>query len=123
MNKLVSTRHFAAIIILCVIASTPCARAEVRLASPFTSHMVLQRDVKAPVWGTADAGEVVTVEFAGQKISTKADADGNWRLNLKPMKVSAESRALIVTGSHMAHPIRLDDVLVGEVWLLSVAPP
>ena len=42
--------------------------AEVRLASPFTSHMVLQRDLKVPVWGTAEAGEKITVEFAGQKI-------------------------------------------------------
>ena len=31
--------------------------AEVKLASPFTSHMVLQRDMSVPVWGTADAGE------------------------------------------------------------------
>ena len=119
MTKLVSTRHFAAIIILCVIAFTPCARAEVRLASPFTSHMVLQCDMKTPVWGTADAGENVTVEFAGQKISAQADADGNWRAYFKPLKVSAESRTLTVAGSHTSQPITLDDVVVGEVWLAS----
>jgi len=34
---------------------------------PFMTHMVLQRGMKVPVWGTADAGESVTVEFAGQK--------------------------------------------------------
>jgi sialate O-acetylesterase len=91
----------------------------VRLASPFTSHMVLQRDMKVPVWGTADAGETVTVDFAGQKISAQADADGNWRADFKPLEVSAESRTLTVTGSRTAQPVVLDDVLVGEVWLAS----
>src|SRR5208282_168601 len=119
MHKSVSIRYFAAILFLCSIALAPCARAEVHLASPFTSHMVLQRDMKVPVWGTADAGESVTVEFAGQKISAQADAGGNWRVKFKPLKVSAEGRTLTVTGSHTAHPITLDDVLVGEVWLAS----
>jgi sialate O-acetylesterase len=112
-------KRFGAIFFLCAIVLAPCARAEVRLASPFTSHMVLQRDMKAPVWGTADAGETVTVEFAGQKISAQADAGGNWRAHFKPLKVSAEGRTLTVTGSHTAQPIMLDDVLVGEVWLAS----
>jgi len=93
--------------------------AEVKLASPFTSHMVLQRDMKVPVWGVADAGENVTVEFAGQKISTTAGADGKWRVDLKPLDASAESRTFTVTGSKTAQSVTLDDVLVGEVWLAS----
>lgn len=93
--------------------------AGVKPASPFTSHMVLQCDLKVPVWGTAEPGEAVTVEFAGQKKSTKADADGKWRIDLDAMKVSAEARTLTVTGSRTAQSVKLDDVLVGEVWLCS----
>jgi sialate O-acetylesterase len=119
MTASIFPRCFGVILFLCAIALAPCARAEVRLASPFTSHMVLQRGMKVPVWGTADAGENVTVEFAGQKISAQADADGNWRVSFKPLKASAEGRTLTVTGSHTAQPITLDDVLVGEVWLAS----
>ena len=103
---------------LVALFTTP-ALAEVKLASPFTSHMVLQCDAKVPVWGTAESGELVTVEFAGQKKSVTADASGNWRVELKPMKPSAESRSFQVTGSKTAQPIKLDDVLVGEVWLAS----
>jgi sialate O-acetylesterase len=95
------------------------AQAEVRLASPFTSHMVLQREMKVPVWGTAEPGAAVTVEFAGQKASAKAGPDGKWRVVLKPLKVSAEGRTFTVTGSQTAQSIKLDDVLVGEVWLAS----
>ena len=62
--------------LIALLLAAGTGMAEVRLASPFTSHMVLQRDLKVPVWGTADAGEKVTVEFAGQKVSGEADVDG-----------------------------------------------
>ncbi len=111
-------KFFAGLIALLATAS---AFAEVKLASPFTSHMVLQRDAKVPVWGTADAGEKITVVFAGQKISTVADTDGKWRVDLKPMKASAESRTLVVTGDlkFKIQILKCEDILVGEVWLAS----
>jgi len=102
-----------------VACFTDSLRAEVRLANPFTSHMVLQRGVKVPVWGTAAAGEKVTVEFAGQEITTTANANGDWRIYLKPLKVSSEERTFSVAGSQTGFPLELTDVLVGEVWLAS----
>jgi sialate O-acetylesterase len=93
--------------------------AEVQLASPFTSHMVLQRDMKVPVWGTAAAGEAVTVEFAGQKQTATAGTDGKWRVDLNPLTTSATGQTLVVSGSQTAQPVTLEDVLVGEVWLAS----
>ena len=107
--------------VLALLLTASPLLADVKLASPFTSHMVLQRDLKVPVWGTADAGEKVTVEFAGQKISATADANGKWRVDLEPMKASAESRELVVTGNHQSQieNLKCDDVLVGEVWLAS----
>ena len=59
------------------------------------------------------------MEFARQKASSKADAAGIWRVDLKPLPTSAEGRVLVITGSQTAKPIELDDVLVGEVWLAS----
>ncbi|MEY4917698.1 MAG: hypothetical protein RL616_1611, partial [Verrucomicrobiota bacterium] len=113
MNKIFSTT------LLALLLTAGPLLAEVRLASPFISHMVLQCDMKVPVWGTAGAGEKIKVEFAGQKISTKAGADGKWSVKMKPLKASAESRVFTVTGDHTAQPVVLDDVLVGEVWLAS----
>ncbi len=108
------------LVLLAVLAFfAPSLRAEVQLGSPFTSHMVLQRDAKVPVWGTAAPGEMITVEFAGQKVKTIAGADGHWRLYLRPLKISAEGRTFTVTGSQTSHPLELADVLVGEVWLAS----
>ncbi len=115
MNKMFSTT------LLAWLLTTGPLLAEVRLANPFTDHMVLQCDKKVPVWGTAEPGEKITVEFAGQKISAAADADGKWSVKLKPMKASAEPRSLVVTGNLKSkiENRKCDDVLVGEVWLAS----
>lgn len=78
--------------------------------------MVLQRDREVPVWGWADQGEEVTVEFAGQVKKAMPDAKGKWMLKLDPMPASAESRTMTVKGKN---EIKLEDVLVGEVWLAS----
>ena len=94
-------------------------RAAVSLPAIFADHMVLQRDARVPVWGTADAGAVVTVEFAGQKKSATAAPDGRWRVDLEPLAVSATPRDLVVTAVLKAKTEnqKFTDVLVGEVWL------
>ncbi len=102
-----------------MLLSSVSLHAAVALATPFTDHMVLQREMKVPVWGTADASETVTVEFAGQTKTATAAADGQWRVDLDPLATSAESRTFTVTGSKTAQSLKLDDVLVGEVWLAS----
>ena len=55
--------------------------------SLFSNNMVLQRGVAVPIWGTANDGEKVTVEFNGQKVTTVAK-DGKWKVNLKALKAS-----------------------------------
>ena len=88
-----------------------CTRAEIKPAAIFGDHMVLQRDKPVPVWGTADPDEEVTVEFAGQTKTGKADKDGNWEVVLDPLETSAEGRVLRIGAKEFS------DVLVGEVWL------
>ena len=64
------------------------ALAEVSLPAVFSDHMVLQRDLPVPVWGTANPGESVTVRFADRMASTVAGADGAWRVTLDPLAAS-----------------------------------
>ena len=98
--------------ILCV-ALTATARAEVKLPPVISDHMVLQREMAAPVWGTAAPGEEVQVSIAGQTKKAVAGADGKWQVRLDPLKV-AEGLTLMVKGTNT---IEVKDVLVGEVWL------
>ena len=88
--------------------------------------MVLQREKPVAIWGWADANETVTVEFNGQKKTTKASANGKWMLKLDPMKANAISQKLVVTGSSnnvnlfnlfTGRKFEINDILVGEVWL------
>lgn len=108
----------ARLLVSCVLVMCS-AFAEVRLASPFGPHMVLQRDFPVPVWGEASPGEEVTVQYAGQTRTAKADAKGDWRVTLDPLEACAEARILSVTGTQTSAGLRLDDVVVGEVWLAS----
>jgi len=102
--------------ILLMLLMTPGAFADVSLPRILGSRMVLQRERPLNIWGWADPGERVTVQFAGQGQQTEADACGQWRVVLEPMEASAEPRKMTISG---ANEIVLEDVLVGEVWLAS----
>lgn len=95
------------------LAASTSAFAEVKLPSIFSDHMVLQRESPVPVWGKANPGEVVTVEFGGQKKSATADASGKWMVTLDAMPANAQPQVL------RAGNATVQDVLVGEVWLAS----
>ncbi len=105
------------IIIFALLLGLPAlARADVKLPDVLSSLMVLQREARVPVWGRADAGEAVTVRFAGQVKKAVADANGNWRINLDKLKANATPAVMTIEGRNK---IELKDILVGEVWFLS----
>ena len=106
------------IAIIAFICSAITAHASIKVAPVFGDHMVLQRDMDVPIWGTADKGEKVVVEFAGQRKEAKADNDGKWMIKLDKMKVSAEGRELVISSSTINHqPLTISNVVVGEVWV------
>ena len=108
--------HLITLLALFTFGSAFLSAADFRLASALSDHMVLQREKPVAVWGWADAGETVTVSFAGQSKSATAGTDGKWSLKLDALSASAESRTLVVTGKE-GHKVEVKDVLVGEVWL------
>lgn len=99
-----------------MLAVTVGAFANVRLPKIFGDNMVLQRNKQIPVWGWADAGEQVTIQFNKQEGKTvKADASGKWMLMLKPEKAGGPY-TLTVKGNNT---VTYNNVLVGEVWICS----
>ena len=101
---------------LLLLLMFPLQAADLKLPSVFSDHMILQRDKPIAVWGWADAGESVTVSFAGQSKSAIAAADGKWSLKLDALAASAEPRTLTATGKD-GRKVEVKDVVVGEVWL------
>ena len=88
----------------------------VRLPAVINSNMVLQRDMQVPIWGWGDAGEKVSISFAGQKKETTAGKNGEWMVKLGKLKANASPSTLTVKGNNV---IKLENVLVGEVWICS----
>ncbi len=111
------TEPFAPIYIagalLSLAASSP-ALADVRLSHIFADGMVLQRQVKVPVWGWGEEGEKVSVEFIGQSKSAVVK-DGKWRVELDPMQANATPQTMTVKGKNA---LQVGKVLVGEVWIV-----
>ena len=93
------------------------AYTEVRVPSVIGSGMVLQRDQPVPIWGWADAGEEVTLVLRDadqtiEHVQTRADQDGNWRVELGPRPAGGPYSLTI-------NELDLTDLLYGEVWLCS----
>ncbi len=84
--------------------------AEIKLPKVFTPHMVLQRGMPVPVWGTAAAGEKVVVSFRDQSKTTEAGKDGRWMVKLDALQAGGPDT--LTVGA-----TKIDDVLVGEVWI------
>jgi sialate O-acetylesterase len=111
---MLAPRFFSLLVVCSFFASTgDSLRADVKLPPFFSDHMVLQRDGKAPIWGTAAAGEKVTVKFRDQTKDATADDKGAWRVELTGLKAGGPDE-LSVAGTNT---ITLKDVLVGEVWV------
>ena len=110
MNK-----SLAIVLGLLLVAAVP-VRAEVSLSPAFGDHMVLQRGVKAPVWGRAAPGEQVTVAIAGRTAEATADADGLWQAAVGPLEAGGPHRLSVSAGQET---LTLGNVLVGDVWICS----
>ena len=101
----------------CALAAafTQAGRAEVRLPNVFGSHMVLQQEKPLTIWGWAQPGETVSVQFLAETKQAKANDRGEWKVVLAPVKAGGP-HTLTVSGSST---VKFDDVMVGEVWLCS----
>lgn len=88
------------------------AHAEVAVKPPFASSMVLQREMEVPIWGTASAGEQVSVSVASQTKTVTTPANGKWSLKLEAMPAGGPY-VVTIKGTNT---VTLDDVYVGEVW-------
>ena len=107
------TATFQFIALMGLIVWTTQATAKVKLPPVLSSHMVLQREMPVPIWGTAAPGEKITVSFRDQEKSTTADPQGKWLVKLDPLKAGGPD-PLKIAGTDTT---TLEDVLVGEVWV------
>lgn len=104
------TPPLARLLLPALLLTTLSLHAEVKLSKVFTPHMVLQREMAVPIWGTANAGEKIEVKFRNQTKTATAGADGKWSVKLDALKVGGPD--VLTIGDK-----QIEDVLVGDVWV------
>ncbi len=104
-------------VLLVLCASAPlAARAELKLPAIIGDNMVLQQQLADPIWGWDAPGTEVTVTFAGQTKTAKANDKGRWEVKLDPVPANAEPATMTIKGTSARE---LKNILVGEVWICS----
>ncbi len=97
------------------IKSMDGKKGRLKLPRLISNGMVLQRGTAVRIWGWAEAGEEITVDFIGEYYKTRADEDGYWEIFLEGLKAGGPYDMVIRAST----TIRVSDILVGEVWICS----
>jgi len=103
------------LIILVTLFSMAFAKLET--SALFSDGMVLQQKKPIKVWGWADQGTSVKVEFAKNVAESNVDNHGKWMVELPAQTASKDSQIMTITSGD--EKLVISDVLVGEVWLAS----
>ena len=105
-------------ILLFVFLLISLLNAELTLPAFFSDGMVLQQQADAPIWGKASQGKklTITTSWDSKKYDTKADEQGNWKVNVKTPSAGGPYSITIKNGKNTTI---LNDILIGEVWLCS----
>ncbi|SDF50960.1 sialate O-acetylesterase [Mucilaginibacter pineti] len=85
-----------------------------QLPAVFTNQMVLQRDRPIPVYGKANAGEVISVAFKGSIAKAKANENGEWEVMLPASKAGGPFQMKVIARDTS---ITISNILLGDVWL------
>ena len=106
-------KQFLLLILACFIAIS--GTANVRLPNILGSHMVLQQKSTVKLWGWASPGEKIsiTVGWDNTIYQTQATNDAKWITEIKTPEAGG-SYSITLQGNNT---IKLEDVLIGEVWV------
>jgi sialate O-acetylesterase len=106
-------------LLVIVLFCTASGFAQVRLPSVISDNMVIQRGVKAPIWGWAEPGEKVKVgaSWANRSWSATADVEGNWMVKIDSPKRAGGPYQMTISGDGAS--IEIGNIMAGEVWVCS----
>lgn len=91
------------------------AQADIRLPKLINDGMVLQRDTPVHIWGWADPGEKVRIDFHGSTATVNANKQGEWSVSIGPFAAGGPYE-MRISGKN---EVELHDILLGDVWLAS----
>lgn len=95
------------------------ANAEITLPEIFSDNMVLQQKSDARIWGWASPGAKISVRpsWCKKSYSATGGQDGRWELTVPTPEASYTRQTIRLKGD--GSDLRLDNILIGEVWFCS----
>jgi sialate O-acetylesterase len=102
----------------CVLILACPLRADIKLPAVLGSHMVLQQNSEARLWGWGRPGEKVLISTSWSTLPAEAitDALGRWRAAVKTPAADHKPHTLSFKGDN---EVTIDNILFGEVWVCS----
>ena len=95
---------------------TPIFAGDFQMPKVFSSNMVLQRDMFIPVWGKAEPGSDIKIDFAGAEISAITKPSGDWKIFLPDMSAGGPYEMKV---SSKDTTVLFSNVMLGDVWVAS----
>lgn len=89
-----------------------------RLASVFSDHAVLQRDMSIPIWGWTEPCTRVSVKLGEVEALGISSDDGKFLVRLPPQPAGGPF-TLVARNLDLDRSVSASDIHVGEVWLAS----
>lgn len=102
--------------IICLLFACNSLHAEIKLPRIVSDGMVLQRNQSLLIWGWAEPGEQVTINFRDKVYHTKTAKDKKWLIKIEPQQAGGPY-SMYIEGKN--NKIDLRDLLIGDVWLCS----
>jgi sialate O-acetylesterase len=113
-RKLISTVFVLSCLLFLI--NTTVAVAAIRLPAIIGDNMVLQRNVKVPLWGWADPGEKIQITFQKKAFECIAGNDGKWSVKLNIYRAGGPYQMVIQSST--TH-LLIKNILIGDVWITS----
>lgn len=118
--RLLFYRFILSAVCLLFLAIPMSLSAQVTVSSMFANGMVLQQNTDINIWGWTNPGESISVTGSWDNLTVKTATDLNkkWMLKLHTPAAKTDGTAYTITIKG-TNTIVLNNVLIGEVWLLS----
>ena len=82
----------------------------------FQDKMVLQRESDVKIWGFADDGTSLNMEFCGKEYTAAADNEGEFVFNIRTNEAGGPFSMKICSGEDT---LTINDILIGDVYIIS----
>ena len=108
----------AAAIQFSLFAAEADAPDKLKVHGIFSSNMVLQRGKPIKVWGWAEPGDKVSVQFGEEEAEPVAAAEnGEWAVTFSPRDADADPRKLVIAAG--GETVEMENIVIGDVWVMN----